>query len=188
MGGAAAKKSAVAVAKVISPAGPLEHPSPAGSIGVLEASLQSQSGLEVSMSCQDISVAPDYSVEDSLELEKCDHVEIVQPSSPEPPPRELSKAAASTQPSLAPLKSAASVSTPTPIKSTMWQAPPASSNAVAASASAAPSASSPKVEKDDDDDYGHESFEDDDMSVPEESIMGGSDDDGSNNWDGNGST
>merc|ERR1711879_201761 len=73
--------------KVVSP--PL---SPADSAGVLEASLVSQNdALGQSASCNEISMGPDISVEDSLELEKCDHVEDVLPSSPRDQPSNANK-------------------------------------------------------------------------------------------------
>jgi len=39
-------------------------------------------GMEVSMSCNEVSYCGDYSVEDSQELDKCDHVEEVKPLGP----------------------------------------------------------------------------------------------------------
>jgi len=57
--------------------------SPSGASGSLENSRSmdnSRSNLEVSqLSCNELSVGVDYSVEDSLELEKCDFVEAVSP-------------------------------------------------------------------------------------------------------------
>eukprot|EP00928_Gymnodinium_smaydae_P038959 TRINITY_DN26737_c0_g3_i1.p1 TRINITY_DN26737_c0_g3~~TRINITY_DN26737_c0_g3_i1.p1 ORF type:complete len:1730 (+),score=510.19 TRINITY_DN26737_c0_g3_i1:209-5398(+) len=76
--------SKVAVASTPSVASPAAS-SAASPHNPLDASVASQSNpLDVSISCNEISMGPDISVEDSLELEKCDHVEVVQPSSPAP--------------------------------------------------------------------------------------------------------
>lgn len=59
-----------------SPPGVVPSESPSNSVGSLE---NSRSNLEVSVSCQEVSIGHDYSVEDSQELDKCDFVEVVKP-------------------------------------------------------------------------------------------------------------
>jgi len=133
----------------------------------LEASTSfaSQSGLEVSM-------APDYSVEDSLELEMCDHVEVVQLTPKHRasgcddtggPPANDSAARG--------IEAGANDDVAATLRKTAMAfgaleslTPSLSTGAVAASGALEPSAIGAK--DDGDNDYGHESFEDD-MSVPE---------------------
>eukprot|EP00933_Yihiella_yeosuensis_P039659 TRINITY_DN33771_c0_g1_i1.p1 TRINITY_DN33771_c0_g1~~TRINITY_DN33771_c0_g1_i1.p1 ORF type:complete len:1387 (-),score=430.78 TRINITY_DN33771_c0_g1_i1:373-4095(-) len=71
-GSLARSPAAVATGKSPTASSVAESPM-GGSGGILEASM-------VSASCNEVSIGGDYSVEDSLELEKCDHVEAVKPS------------------------------------------------------------------------------------------------------------
>mmetsp|Transcript_27907 Transcript_27907/g.60580 ORF Transcript_27907/g.60580 Transcript_27907/m.60580 type:complete len:1313 (+) Transcript_27907:3-3941(+) len=149
------------------------------STGGLEASCQSN--LEVSQSGNEVSVGGDYSVEDSLELEKCDHVEVVKGN-------EVSPAGGSGSGSLPIAKKAEEAAPPPPPKTPAGgdaldallpkgavKSPPKAKSPTKGAKS--PAKSSPKA-----DEYGDESFDavsEDDMSVPEsieeESMQSGSD-------------
>jgi len=183
--------------KVVSP--PL---SPSDSAGILEASLVSQTDdLGRSASCNEISMGPDISVEDSLELEKCDHVEDVLPSSPRDQPGNVGKVtnlkgapimqvtAQRAEAKSVPKSPASSASSPgskqeSPAAASKAAARPVGIGIGAASSSLAPiGAKVTSPNKDDDDEY-HESF--DDMSVAE-SIEESLDGSGSGAWGANAS-
>jgi len=120
----------------------------------------------------EVSMAPDYSVEDSLELEMCDHVEVVQLTPKHRasgcddtggPPANDSAARG--------IEAGANDDVAATLRKTAMAfgaleslTPSLSTGAVAASGALEPSAIGAK--DDGDNDYGHESFEDD-MSVPE---------------------
>jgi len=190
------------LASVESPAdGSSEGTTPLGKSG-LEAS---QSNLEVSQSGNEVSVYGDYSVEDSLELEKCDHVEAVKPN-PDSPLRKasamidvgLTKVAASAAPSAKAItrgggagEPAKAVAAPVDALDALLK-PKSEVSAPALDRQLSPKKASPKNspkalqksgspekgEAKEEEAYADESFEDD-MSVPEsieeESMENGSD-------------
>jgi hypothetical protein len=185
----------VKATKVTSPA--MSSPGSAleQSVGLLEAS-------QASASCNEVSVSPDYSVEDSLELEKCDHWEKVQPNSPGDPPKKFGElkvtpklqplgalhsagsvpssasSAASTRPNTAAsVSAAATTSPPAPVVGLAASGlgpKPSSVGVTNQSEAASPSRDKAGLSKTDgDEDYGHESFEETSMDESiDESVDG----------------
>jgi hypothetical protein len=117
--------------------------------GALGVSLASNP-LEVSQSCNEVSIGADYSVEDSTELDQCDHIEDVEVSSS--PQKQEFTGAASSEPVVVTSVSSSS------------RGPPEAAQAVAASAVATKAKQA--VDDEEDDAYANESFEDN-ASVPE---------------------
>eukprot|EP00929_Paragymnodinium_shiwhaense_P019632 TRINITY_DN13320_c0_g1_i2.p1 TRINITY_DN13320_c0_g1~~TRINITY_DN13320_c0_g1_i2.p1 ORF type:complete len:1691 (+),score=429.72 TRINITY_DN13320_c0_g1_i2:72-5144(+) len=176
----------VSPGKMLSPA----HLSSPGSNSGVAAMLEASHTSHLSASCNEVSVSPDFSVSDSLELEKCDHWEKVQPvggvapARPEGMKPKLSPTAEDSETSPAASLSAASARSASAASSAAQSASagglssagrvggPVVGIGVGGHKSADPAPSSsrgvklPGDSKEDEDDYGHESFEDD-MSVPE---------------------